>query len=309
MQKESTIYIAGHRGLVCSAVMQNLQDRGYSKIVTRSSADLDLRRQVDVEAFFRQNTPEYVVLAAARVGGIGANSAAKANFFYDNMMIAANVIHSAYKFKVKKLLNLGSSCIYPRLAPQPLKEDYLLTGPLEETNDAYAIAKIKMCKYYNDQYHTNFISVMPTNLYGRNDNFNLETSHVLPALIRKIYHANKINGSSVELWGNGTPRREFLFADDLAEAVVFLMEKYDYNEIGEFVNIGTGNDISIKELAELIAEVIGYAGGFTWDTSKPNGTPRKLLDVSRIHFLGWKAAIDLKTGIRMTVDWFRKQNA
>jgi len=306
MNKLDKIYVAGHRGLVGSAIVRRLKSAGYSNLIIRTSKELDLRNQQAVNDFFEREKPDYVFLAAARVGGILANSTYKADFIYDNIMIAANVIHASWRYGVKKLLNLGSSCIYPKFAHQPMREEYLLTGLLEPTNEPYAIAKIsaiKMCRYFNEQYGTNFISVMPTNLYGPNDNFNLETSHVLPALIRKIHEA-KIHGGPVTLWGDGSPKREFLYSDDLAEAVVFLMEKYSYKDIGEFVNIGTGKDLTIKELALLIARVVGYEGEFRWDTGKPNGTPQKLLDVSRINALGWKAKTSLEEGLKRTYKWF-----
>lgn len=307
MNTNSRIYVAGHLGMVGNALASGLLRRGYSNLLLRSIDELDLTRQADVEAFFSAERPEYVFLAAARVGGILANATQKAAFFYDNAMIATNVIHAAYQTGVKKLLNLGSSCIYPRDASQPLKEEYLLTGPLEPTNDAYAIAKIaaiKMCGFYNEQYGTNFLSIMPTNLYGRHDNFDLQSSHVFPAMIRKIHEA-KSSGGPVELWGDGSPLREFLFADDLADAAIFLMENCDARELGEFVNVGTGKDISIKDLAHRMAVVLDYHGEFQWDTSKPNGTPRKLLDVSRIHSLGWHAKTSLDDGIRAAYQWFR----
>ncbi len=306
MNKNSRIYVAGHRGMVGSAIIRLLEDSGYTNIITRSHKELDLTRQAEVESFFETEKPDYVFLAAAKVGGIMANSVSKAQFFYDNAMIALNVIHAAYKSGVKKLMNLGSSCIFPKLAPQPLKEEYLLTGPLEETNDAYAVAKIsaiKMCRYYNEQYGTNFLSVMPTNLYGENDNFDLETSHVFPAMLRKIHEAKQTEGP-VKLWGDGSPLREFLYADDLADAIIFLMENTDWQDIGDFVNVGTGKDISIKDLAFLMAEIIGYKGSFSWDTSKPNGTPRKLLDVSRLSALGWMAKTSLREGIEKTYRWY-----
>ena len=308
MNKDAKIYVAGHRGMVGSAIIRLLEDKGYTNIVTRTHKELDLTRQADVEEFFDLEKPAYVFLAAAKVGGIMANSTSKALFFYDNAMIALNVIHAAYRSGVKKLMNLGSSCIFPRLAPQPLKEEYLLTGPLEETNDAYAVAKIsaiKMCRYYNEQYGTNFLSVMPTNLYGKNDNFDLETSHVFPAMLRKIHEA-KQTGGPVQLWGDGSPLREFLYADDLADAVVFLMDNADWQDTGDFVNVGTGKDISIKDLAHLMADVIGYKGSFSWDTTKPNGTPRKLLDVSRLSAFGWTAKTPLKEGIEKTYRWYRE---
>lgn len=300
------IYVAGHNGLVGSAIVRKLKSKGYTDIITRSSKELDLTRQKDVEEFFDKERPEHVYLAAAKVGGIWANKTYPAEFIYKNLMIATNVIDASYKFGVKKLLNLGSSCIYPKFAPQPMKEEHLLTGELEPTNEAYAIAKIsaiKLCKYYNEQYGTNFISVMPTNLYGPNDNFDLKTSHVLPALLRK-FHEAKVNVSdSVPVWGSGKPRREFLHVDDLADAVVYLMQK-SASEIGEFVNIGTGKDVTIKELAETIKEIVGFKGTIDWDTTKPDGTPRKLLDVSKLHKLGWKHKIELKEGIEKTYRWY-----
>ena len=303
------IYIAGHRGLVGSAIVRRLEKEGYNNLVVRSHSELDLTRQEDVEAFFEKERPEYVFLAAARVGGILANSTYKAEFIYDNIMIAANVINTSYKYGVKKLLNLGSSCIYPKHAPQPMKEEYLLSGKLEPTNEPYAIAKIaaiKLCRYYNEQYGTNFISVMPTNLYGPNDNFDLKTSHVLPALIRKFHDAKVEGKDKVVLWGTGTPRREFLYVDDLADACLHLMQDYDARDIGEFVNIGTGEDITIKELAELIASIVGFSGDIVWDRDKPDGTPQKLLDVSRINKMGWKARTGLKQGIIQTYDWYKE---
>ncbi len=307
MERNSKIYIAGHRGLVGSALVRKLQKDGYLNLVTKTSKDLDLRLQSDVEAFFDQEKPDYVFLAAAKVGGILANSTYKAEFIYDNIMIASNVINSAHKFGVKKLLNLGSSCIYPKFAPQPMKEEHLLTGILEPTNEPYAIAKIaaiKLCRYYNEQYSTNFISVMPTNLYGPNDNFDLETSHVLPALIRRFHEAKVTMQPSVILWGTGKPYREFLYVDDLADACIFLMEKYDYKKIGEFINIGTGKDVTIKELADLVKRIVGYEGDIRHDLTKPDGTPKKLLDVSRLQSLGWKARASLKEGIRKTYEFF-----
>lgn len=307
MERNSRIYIAGHRGLVGSALVRVLTNAGYSKIVTHTSKELDLRRQSDVEAFFEQEKPEYVFLAAAKVGGILANSTYKAEFIYDNIMIAANVIHASYRFGVKKLLNLGSSCIYPKHAPQPMKEEYLLTGALEPTNEPYAIAKIaaiKLCRYYNEQYGTNFISVMPTNLYGPNDNFDLETSHVLPALIRKFHEAKTSSKPYVTLWGSGRPYREFLYVDDLADACTLLMEKHDYRDIGEFINIGTGTEISIEDLALMVKRIIGYEGDIRHDASKPDGTIRKFLDVSRYSELGWRHKVDLEAGIKKTYQWY-----
>lgn len=297
MNSESKIYIAGHRGMVGSAIHRQLQKEGFSNFVTRSSAELDLRDQQAVAKFFAEEKPEYVFLAAAKVGGIEANNTYRADFLYDNLMIQSNVIHQAYKNEVKKLMFLGSSCIYPKLAPQPLKEEYLLTGLLEPTNEPYAIAKIagiKMCEAYRSQYGCNFISVMPTNLYGPNDNYDLTNSHVLPAMLRK-FHEAKTNGSPfVELWGTGSPKREFLHANDMAAACVYLMKHYDG---AGFLNIGTGEDLSIKELAEMIKVIVGYSGEIRWDTTKPDGTPRKLMDVSKLHSLGWKASIGLKEGI------------
>lgn len=287
-----------------SAIMRKLREKGYTNLLYRTHSELDLTRQEEVEHFFQTEKPEYVLLAAAKVGGIVANSTYPADFIYINTMIAANIIHTAYKTGVKKLLNLGSSCIYPKLAPQSLKEEYLLTGPLEETNEAYAIAKIaaiRLCKHYNDQYGTNFISLMPTNLYGPGDNYDLQTSHVLAAFIRK-FHEGKIHGGPVVLWGDGSPRREFLYSDDLADAAVYLMENKEYKDIGEFVNVGSGKDMPIKDLADLVASIVGYEGKIEWDTSKPNGTPRKLLDVSRLSSLGWHYTTPLSEGIRKTYE-------
>ena len=296
MNSTSKIFIAGHNGMVGSAILRNLQDKGFSNFVLKSSKELDLRDAKAVADFFEEEKPEFVFLAAAKVGGIVANNTYRADFLYENLMIQNNVIHEAYKNKVEKLLFLGSSCIYPKLAPQPLKEEYLLTGLLEPTNEPYAIAKIagiKMCDAYRSQYGCNFISVMPTNLYGPNDNYDLQNSHVLPAMIRK-FHEAKLNGTSVELWGTGSPKREFLHADDMAEACVFLME--NYNESG-LVNIGTGEDLSIKELAEMIQKITKFEGEIIWDHTKPDGTPRKLMDVSKLHQLGWKHKITLEEGI------------
>ena len=345
MNSLSKIYVAGHRGMVGSAIIRGLQDRQYMNIITRTHAELDLVRQADVEAFFNNEKPDYVFLAAAKVGGIMANDTYKADFIYENIMIAANIIHAAYKHGVKKLLNLGSSCIYPKLAPQPMKEDCLLTDTLEPTNEPYAIAKIsaiKLCRYYNEQYGTDFISAMPTNLYGPNDNYNLETSHVLPALIRK-YHLAKLlqqkdydsikadfriygisNKKEIEiltkediveilnkygiydeyvtLWGSGSPFREFLYADDLAEACISLMQQYDAKDTGEFVNVGTGMDVQIKDLAVMVQKTTGFTGETHWDRSKPDGTPRKLLNVEKINGLGWKAKVDLLAGIRLSYE-------
>lgn len=343
---DSKIYIAGHTGLVGSAILRNLQSKGYSNFALYPIEELDLKRQRLVEELFEKEKPEYIFIAAAKVGGIVANNTYKAEFIYDNLMIASNIIHSAYKYGVKKLLNLGSSCIYPKFAPQPMKEDYLLTGGLEPTNEPYAIAKIaaiKLCRYYNEQYGTDFISVMPTNLYGMNDNYNLETSHVLPALVRKMilgkflheYNFNaligdvslyrigfgydeKINKSNAEeiidslekigvsgdyikVWGSGEVFREFLHVEDMAEACVFLMENYSHKEIGEFINIGTGTDIAIKDLVYLVKEITGYTGEIHFDKDKPEGTPKKLLDVSRLMNLGWKPKVTLEEGIKKVV--------
>lgn len=347
MNKSSKIYIAGHRGMVGSAILRKLQEEGYKNIVVRTSEELDLRNQQSVQVFFESERPDYVFLTAAKVGGIVANNTYRAEFLYDNLLIEANIIHQSYKVGVKKLLFLGSSCIYPKLAPQPLKEEYLLTGELESTNEPYAIAKIagiKMCDAYRDQYGCNFISAMPTNLYGPNDNYNLETSHVLPALIRKMqlgkalenndwdtirkdlnqYPIEGISGdnsneeihkvlekygilrspdsrlpTSISLWGTGSPMREFLHVDDLADACLFLMDNFD--EPG-FVNIGTGKDLTIKELAEMIKEIVGFVGDIVWDTSKPNGTPRKLMDVGKMAKLGWRYDIDLMEGINKIIN-------
>lgn len=297
MKSTDKIYIAGHRGMVGSAILRKLQQQAHGNIITRTSKELDLRNQQAVNDFFAEEKPDYVFLAAAKVGGILANDTYRAEFIYDNIMIQSNVIHAAYVNKVKKLMFLGSSCIYPKLAPQPLKEEYLLTGELESTNEPYAIAKIagiKMCDAYRSQYGCNFISVMPTNLYGPNDNYDLNKSHVLPALIRK-FHTAKVQGDPVvTIWGSGSPKREFLHADDLADACYFLMQHYD--EPG-FVNIGTGEDIAIKDLALLIKDIVGYTGVLEYDKTKPDGTPRKLMDVSKLHHLGWKASIGLREGI------------
>jgi GDP-L-fucose synthase len=386
MQFDSNIYIPGHRGLVGSAILRKLKEHGYTSLITRTSRQLDLRNQAATERFFKKERPDYVFLAAAKVGGILANDTYRAEFIYDNIMIAANVIHASYTYGVKKLLNLGSSCIYPKMAPQPMKEEFLLTGELEPTNEPYAIAKIsaiKLCRYYNEQYGTNFISVMPTNLYGPNDNFDLETSHVLPALIRK-FHLGKllrqvkgkaqyneiikdlqrfpigfnlnlnlnlnldsvdsdlnlnlekigITSEYVRLWGSGSPYREFLYVDDLAEACLFLMNNYkamrpapgdmprvsdssryalssmrhaaDAEGIADFINVGTGKDITIKALAEMVKEIVGFEGEIEWDPTKPDGTPKKLLDVSKISSLGWKPKVGLEEGIKRTYNWYLK---
>jgi GDP-L-fucose synthase len=349
MDLRSKIYVAGHGGLVGSAIMRALEGRGYTNLITRPHADLDLCRQDETERFFRDELPEYVFLAAARVGGIAPNMAYPAEFIYENLAIATSVIHSSYLSGVKKLLNLGSSCIFPTAAPQPLKEEYLLTGGLEPTNEAYAIAKvaaIKLCRYYNQQYGTNYLSVMPTNLYGTQDNFNLETAHVLPALVRKFHLAKLlmegrfdliradlrrhklgfgldagidpardsslagalerigIGPGHVTLWGTGEPFREFLHVDDLASAVVFLMERYDYREIGEFINIGAGEDLRIKDMALLIRDIVGYRGDIHHDTTRPDGMKRKLLDSGRIRGLGWKPRYNLAEGIEKTYRWY-----
>ena len=348
MDRGAKIYVAGHRGLVGSAIVRSLRALDYANIIVRELSELDLREHESVDKFFASERPEYVFLAAAKVGGIHANNTYKAEFIYDNIAIAANVVNASHRFGAKKLLNLGSSCIYPKLAPQPLKEEYLLTGPLEPTNEPYAIAKIaaiKLCRYYNEQYGTNFISVMPTNLFGPGDNFNLETSHVLPALMRKLHLARLlslgrledirkdiqkralgfgiegtaksseaelevslkrlgIHRTFVELWGTGNALREFLFSDDLADAVVHLMMHHDYQDIGEFVNIGVGSDSSIKDLANRIKSIAGYTGEIRFDPSKPDGTPRKLLDISRIKALGWAPRIGLDEGLKRLYEWY-----
>ncbi len=352
MKINSKIYVAGHTGLVGSALVRKLKEKGYHNLIFREYPPFDLTHQNDVEKLFEIEKPEYVILAAARVGGILANNTYKADFIYDNLAIAMNVIHSAYKHGVKKLLNLGSSCIYPKLAPQPLKEEYLLSGYLESTNEPYAIAKIaaiKLCRYFNEQYGTNFISIMPTNLYGPYDNFNLETAHVLPALIRKFYLAKLlkeqkydvilkdvsryklgfgfdnqkgignieniipviekmgIKSDSVLLWGTGSPCREFLYVDDLADAAIYLMERFEYKDIGELVNVGTGKDQTISAIAEIVRNVVGFKGNLNYDASKPDGTPRKLLDVSGLSKLGWKPKISLEEGIRKSFQWYVAQ--
>ncbi len=308
MEKHDKIYVAGHLGMVGSAIFRKLQAEGYQNIITRDADELDLMNQDAVVKFFDLEQPDYVFLAAAKVGGIVANNTYRAEFLYNNLMIQNNVIHQSHVFGVRKLLFLGSSCIYPKLAPQPLKEDYLLTGLLEQTNEPYAIAKIagiKMCDAYRSQYDDHFISVMPTNLYGPNDNYDLKNSHVLPALIRKFHEAKQNNMDHVEVWGSGKPLREFMHVEDLADACYFLMQNFD--EPG-FVNIGTGKDISIKDLAYLVREVVGYEGSVHFDTSKPDGTPRKLLDVSRLHALGYRHKIELKDGIRMVYENFKQKN-
>ena len=308
MEQSAKIYVAGHRGMVGSAITRKLQKEGYTNLLQRTSAELDLRNQQAVNEFFAAEQPEYVFLAAAKVGGIVANNTYRAEFLYDNLMIQNNVIHAAYVNGVKKLMFLGSSCIYPKMAPQPLKEEYLLTGLLEPTNEPYAIAKIagiKMCDAYRSQYGCNFISVMPTNLYGENDNYDLKNSHVLPALIRKFHEARMAGEPSVVMWGTGEPKREFLHANDLADACYFLMQTY--NE-GGFVNIGTGEDLSINELALMVKEIVGYNGSIEHDLSKPDGTPRKLMDVSKLHGLGWKARIGLREGIQKVYEEFTQHS-
>ncbi|MFN7278625.1 MAG: GDP-L-fucose synthase family protein [bacterium] len=305
MEKHSRIYIAGHRGMVGSALLRRLQQAGHDQFILRTSRELDLRDQAAVAAFFEQEKPEYVFLAAAKVGGILANNTYRGEFLYDNLMIQNNIIHSSWQAGVKKLMFLGSSCIYPKMAPQPLREDYLLTGPLEPTNEPYAIAKIagiKLCDAYRAQYGCNFVSVMPTNLYGPNDNYDLNNSHVLPALIRKFHEARISGAPTVTLWGTGKPRREFLHVDDLADACVFLM--HSYHEEG-LVNIGTGEDIEIGALAVMVSRIVGYEGEIVHDLSKPDGTPRKLMDVSKLHGLGWKHAIDLESGIKSVYEEYK----
>ncbi|MCE5191915.1 MAG: GDP-L-fucose synthase [Actinomycetia bacterium] len=304
MDKDSRIYVAGHRGLVGGAILRRLEEAGYTNLVTRTHAELDLTDQLAVEGFFAEEKPEYVFLAAAKVGGILANSTYPADFIRENLLIQTNVIDAAHRHGVRKLEFLGSSCIYPKLAPQPLKEEYLLTGPLEPTNEAYAIAKIAgivMVKSYRRQHGLNGISLMPTNLYGPGDNFDLESSHVLPALIRKFHEAKMSGSTQVVVWGTGTPRREFLHVDDLAVAAVFLMENYDDEQI---INVGVGEDVSIADAAALVADVVGYDGEIVYDTSKPDGTPRKLLDVSRLFAMGWRPKFDLRRGIADTYEWF-----
>lgn len=307
MEKNAKIYVAGHRGLVGSAIMRCLEQHGYENIVVRTHAELDLRNQEAVNCFFAEEKPDYVFLAAAKVGGIWANSQAPADFCYDNLMISANVIHAAYTYQVKKLLFLGSSCIYPKMAPQPIKEEHLLTGSLEPTNEGYALAKIsgmQLCKFYRRQYHCDFISAMPTNLYGINDNFDLTSSHVLPAMIRKFHEAKVQNKPEVVLWGTGKVLREFLYVDDLADALLHLMNHYSAES---HVNVGTGEDLSIHDLALLVKEVVGYEGRIVYDTSKPDGTPRKLLDVSLLHSTGWHHQTSLREGIETVYHWFKNQ--
>ena len=307
MEKDSKIYIAGHHGLVGSAIVRKLKDSGYEDLVFRTYEELDLERQERVEAFFHQERPEYVFLAAAKVGGIWANSTFPAEFIYNNLAIETNVVHASYLYDVKKLLFLGSSCIYPKHCPQPMREEYLLSGYLEPTNEPYAVAKIagiKICQAYNRQYGTRYISVMPTNLYGPGDNFDLKTSHVLPALIRKFHEAKIRGDKSVEVWGTGTPRREFLYVDDLADACLYLMNNYDENDI---INVGVGKDQPIRDLAEMVGEVVGYTGDLRFDNTKPDGTPLKLLDVSKLTALGWRADTPLEEGIRRAYQWYLEQ--
>lgn len=306
MEKSSKIYIAGHRGMVGSAILRNLTNNGFNNLIVKNSKELDLRNQAAVNHFFETEKPDYIFLAAAKVGGIQANNTYRAEFLYDNLMIESNIIDAAYKNEVKKLLFLGSSCIYPKMAPQPIKEEYILTGTLEDSNEPYAIAKIagiKLCEAYRAQYGCNFISVMPTNLYGTSDNYDLNNSHVLPALMRKLHEAKMSNAAEAIVWGSGTPKREFLYADDLADACVFLMEKYNSANL---VNIGTGNDLSILDLAKVIQQVVGFKGKLVFDISKPDGTPRKLMDVSRLHNLGWKHRTELEEGIHLTYQDFLK---
>ena len=306
MNKDSKIFVAGHRGLVGSAIVRELEKDGFNNLVLVTRSDVDLTNQNDVKKFFLSEKPEYIFLAAAKVGGIHANNTYPGEFLYQNLMIQNNVINSAFKNDVKKLLFLGSSCIYPKLAPQPMKEEYLLTGALEATNEAYAVAKIagmKMAEFYTKQFNVNFISAMPTNLYGPGDNYDLQNSHVLPALIRKFHEAKETNSSAVEIWGTGKPKREFLYVDDLAEACIFLMKNYDENQ---FLNIGTGEDISISDLANIIKNIVGYSGELKFNKDKPDGTPRKLLDVSKINSLGWKAKTSLKVGIEKTYQIYKE---
>ncbi len=307
MESNSRIYVAGHRGLVGSAIIRSLKQRGFENLITRTHAELELMDAVAVKDFFEQAKPEYVFMAAAKVGGIHANSTYPADFMRENLIVQTNVIHESWRQGVVNLLFLGSSCIYPKLCPQPIKEEYLLSGELEKTNDAYAIAKIagiKTCQSYNQQHGTHFISAMPTNLYGVNDNFHPENSHVLPALIRRFHEAKLANVESISIWGTGTSRREFLHSDDLADAVLFLMENYDDSEI---VNVGCGKDQTIKELAELIQEVVGYTGHLKFDSTRPDGTPQKILDISKINSLGWKPTISLREGLKQVYQWYTEQ--
>lgn len=306
MNKTDKIYVAGHRGLVGSAIVRNLKSKGYTNIIGRTHQELELTDQAAVRAFFEEEKPDVVVLAAAKVGGINANNTAPADFAWDNMQVQCNVIKCCHDYKVKKLLFLGSTCIYPKMAPQPIVEDALLTGPLEQTNEAYAIAKIsgmQMCKYFKRQYGDNFISCMPTNLYGPYDNYDLKGSHVLPAMIRKFHEAKLQNAPSVELWGTGSPLREFLYVDDMADACVFLLENYDGEQ---HVNIGTGKELTIKELAELVKKTVGFEGEIVWNSSMPDGTPRKLTDVTKLHELGWTHKVELQEGVKLAYEWFKE---
>ena len=306
MELSSRIYVAGHRGMVGSAIVRRLEGEGYTNIITRTSKELDLRNQQAVNTFFQEEKPEYVFLAAARVGGILANNSYRAEFIYDNLAMEINIIHASYEAQVKKLLFLGSSCIYPKLAPQPLKEEYLLTGLLEHTNEPYAIAKIagiKMCEAYRDQYGCNFIAAMPTNLYGQGDNYHLQNSQVIPALIRKFHEAKEQNSPTVEIWGSGTPFREFMYVDDLADGSLFLMKNYNDKL---FVNVGTGEEISIKDLALQVKEVVGFTGDIIFDSSKPDGTPRKLMDTTRLHNMGWKHKTSLRSGLDKAYQFFKE---
>ena len=308
MNKDSKIYVAGNRGLVGSAIVRNLKKKGYTNIIGRTHSQLDLMNENAVENFFEKEKPEYVVLAAAKVGGIQANKLNPTDFIYENMQIQNNVIKAAHDYKVTKLLFLGSSCIYPKLCPQPIKEEYLLSGYLEETNEAYALAKIaglKMCQFFKRQYGDNFISCMPTNLYGPNDNYDLKSSHVMPALIRKFHEAKVNNDSVVEVWGTGKPLREFLYVDDMADACVFLLENYNGDE---HVNVGTGKELTIGQLAEMVANVVGFSGTLEFNSDKPDGTPRKLLDVSKLYGLGWTYGVELKDGISRSYDWYKENN-
>lgn len=306
IKKTDKIFVAGHRGLVGSAIVRNLESKGYTNIVTRTHKELDLKDQAGVNRFFDEEKPDVVVLAAAKVGGINANNTTPAEFAYENMQIQCNVIHASHTHNVKKLLFLGSTCIYPRMAPQPIPEDALLTGPLEATNEAYAIAKIsglEMCKFYKRQYGDDYISCMPTNLYGPHDNYDLSGSHVMPAMIRKFHEAKVNNAPNVELWGTGTPLREFLYVDDMADACVFLLENYSGEQ---HVNIGTGVEVTIKELAETVKRIVGYEGEIVWNKDMPDGTPRKLTDVTKLHGLGWKHKVDLEEGVKLSYDWFKE---
>ena len=306
MEKTDKIYVAGHRGLVGSAIVRSLKRNGYENIIGRTHSELDLKEQADVRAFFEAEKPDIVVLAAAKVGGINANNTAPADFAYENMQIQCNVIKCCHDYKVKKLLFLGSTCIYPKMAPQPIPEDALLTGPLEPTNEAYAIAKIsglEMCRFFKKQYGDNFISCMTTNLYGPYDNYELQGSHVLPAMIRKFHEAKKNGAATVELWGTGSPLREFLYVDDMADACVFLLENYDGEQ---HVNIGTGKELTIKELAELVKKTVGFEGDIVWNSEMPDGTPRKLTDVTKLHSLGFHHKVDLEEGVKLAYDWFKE---